>query len=422
MRWLGLIFLSIISFIFLVSCQYDQTEEVIESVPEELQLSLMINVYGKEAEIIEKVASDYSVINPNIQIDVMAPGGAYENIMKIKLSSGDVPDLFSTHGWSVTRYADYLVNLNEKDWITNIRNEFRPFIEDKEGQIYVLPFNMDMTGIVYNKGIFEAYNLKEPQTYDELLETCEILTRESNGTILPFISAKDVWCEAQFFDFFAIPLLIDTPHHDYSDEFMKGNFDWSKWNWLAEEWQQIYNMGYVNKNMLSCNYNDNIKSFANGEAAMAFYGPYFMQDVESLNSEIELAMMPIPTIYEGGHLTLATGERSTLGVYKESIYKEEALELLDYFAEPENIAQICEASRLPSAFKGINSYEDFYMKENIKLYPYFDRAYLPDGMWYIMCSNSAGLVSGDLSVEDVSKIMEQEYKRLRSTKKGAESK
>lgn len=419
MRMLKIIVLSMMSIIFLVSCQNNQVEEVTEPVPEEIDLSVMINVNGKEADIIEKIAADYSQKNPNIRIDIMAPGGAYENIMKIKLSSDDVPDLFSTHGWSVTRYANYLVNLSDKDWVNNIREEFRPFIEDKQGNIYVLPFNMDMTGIVYNKSIFEEYDLKEPQTYEELLEICDTIINEGDGAVVPFISAKDVWCEAQFFDFFAIPLLIDVPEHDYSEELLKGDFDWTKWNWLAKQWQDFYNKGYLNKNMLSCNYNDNIKSFANGEAAMAFYGPYFMQDVEALNTEIELSMMPIPAIYEGGHLTLATGERSTLGVYNESNNKEEALKLLDYYAKPENVTQICEASRLPSAFKGINSYEDYYMKENLQLYPYFDRAYLPDGMWYIMCSNSAGLISGDLSVEDVSKIMKQEYNRLRSTSKGA---
>ena len=37
-------------------------------------------------------------------------------MMKTKMAANDLPDLWTTHGWSVNRYSEYLRPLNDREW------------------------------------------------------------------------------------------------------------------------------------------------------------------------------------------------------------------------------------------------------------------------------------------------------------------
>ena len=50
---------------------------------------------------------------------------------------------------------------------------------------------------------------------------------------------------------------------------------------------------------------------------------------------------------------------------------------------------------------------------DVEIQPYFDRVYLPSGMWSTLQQVGAGLISGGLSVKDARLLMEQDYNRLR---------
>ena len=56
-----------------------------------------------------------------------------------------------------------------------------------------------------------------------------------------------------------------------------------------------------------------------------------------------------------------------------------------------------------------SEYERF---EDIRIFPYLDRAYLPNGMWDVMCINGQDLLAGAITPSEYSANMEKEYKRL----------
>nr|MDF9458925.1 hypothetical protein [Bacillus pumilus] len=49
----------------------------------------------------------------------------------------------------------------------------------------------------------------------------------------------------------------------------------------------------------------------------------------------------------------------------------------------------------------------------MKIEPYFDRKYLPSGMWAVMATTGQELLAGSITPEQLSKKMEEEYKRLK---------
>jgi len=63
-------------------------------------------------------------------------------------------------------------------------------------------------------------------------------------------------------------------------------------------------------------------------------------------------------------------------------------------------------------------YTEFYDQyKDVRIFPYFDRAYLPSGMWDIMKTTSAQLLTGDLTPEASSEVYKKEVERLKAQAK-----
>ena len=57
---------------------------------------------------------DAFVEESGIDVQLVTPGSDFETVMKTRMASGDLPDIWTTHGWSVARYSEYLMPLNEE--------------------------------------------------------------------------------------------------------------------------------------------------------------------------------------------------------------------------------------------------------------------------------------------------------------------
>lgn len=392
------------------------TEPDAKNNEDPIQLTVWTNVVGKHAEVLENMAKEYEKLNPNIQIDFSAPGGEYENMLKVKMAAKDMPDIFSTHGWAKLRYGEFLADLSDREWADKVTESFKPIVSDEEGKLYVLPFDQDQSGPIYNTAIFEEYGIEIPATLDEFMAACETIKTKSNGEITPIVCAAEGWEEAQFFDFFATPLLI-SPEKNEAEALLNKTFDWNKWDVLPEKWLEMFEKGYINKDIFTVKFSDNIAKFAEGKAAIGFYGPYFIEEARALNPEIKADMMPIPAIYDGDEPTFAGGEKTTFGVWKDSPNKEAAMAFIDFCAQKENVAKVCAYTKLPPAIKGVEinageltkTYEKY---ANLRTFPYFDRVYLPNGMWDVMCKNSQSLLGKVITPREFSENMESEFNRL----------
>lgn len=385
---------------------------------EEVSLTAITNLVGEWALVLENILQSYASSNPGVNIEFSAPGKEYDNIMKIKMATNEMPDLFSTHGWAKIRYGNFAADLQNRNWASKIDPGFKPIISDPSGKVYTFAFDQDKSGPVYNLDVFEKYNIKIPETFDELMDACEAIKTRSKGEVIPIACCAEGWQEAQFFDFFASSLFI-SPADNYASQLLDGSFDWSRWDELAAKWLDIYHKGYLNKNMLNERYEDNINALAQGKAAIGFYGPYIIDEMKRVNPRVRADMMPIPAMSAGDAPTFAGGERSTIAVWKDSPNLEEALKVIDFCALPENVAKMCSFTKLPPAITGVKgdfgeltaTYERY---KDIRTIPYFDRVYLPDGMWQVMCRNSQQLIAGIINEKQFSENMEKEYLSLRS--------
>lgn len=398
----------------LAACGSDGGSEGGSGEDGNVTITFSTNVVGGKAEALQAACEEFEK-ETGYTVDFQAPGESYEELMKTKMSANELPDVFTTHGWSVARYSDYLEPVNELEWAADINEQIKPVITDKEGNMYVLPIDMDIAGIICNMTVLEeaGVNPDEIKTWDDFAAACDKIKAAGKTPI--HMGGKDNWTIGQYFDWAAPSYFVTDDATSQADALKSGEFDTATWEKVAGMMDEWVKAGYFNEDVLTADYNADTQALAQDEAAFCFYGNSGIVDTLNVNPDANLGMIPIPAAVEGDEPSLIAGEDIAVGVWKDSKVKDEAIELLNYLAKPEVAKAIAEAAGNKSGLNGveaeigdIGAYYDKYA--DVETFPYFDREYLPSGMWDVMCATGADILAQkDGAVENAGKTMEQNF-------------
>lgn len=377
-------------------------------------ITFATNVVGEKAEALEAACKAFEE-ETGYKVDFQAPGEKYEELMKTKMSSNELPDVFTTHGWSVARYSEYLMPVNDLDWAKDINEQIKPVITDKEGNMYVLPVDMDIAGIVCNMTVLEeaGVNPDDIKTWDDFGAACDKIKAAGKTPI--HMGGKDNWTIGQFFDWAAPSFYVTDDTSSQADALKDGEFDTATWEKVAGLMDKWVKAGYFNEDVLTADYNSDTTALADGSAAFCFYGNSSVVDAHKVNPDAKIGMIAIPSASANDEPSLIAGEDIAVGVWKDSKVQDKAIELLNYLAKPEVMKDIAEAAGNKAGLNGVDveigeigTYYDKYA--DVETFPYFDREYLPSGMWDVMCATGADvLAQKDGSVENAAKTMEQNF-------------
>ena len=135
----------------------------------------------------------YTEEHPNVSIELEVLQNDYQTVLRSRLNSGEVPDLFLSSAYSDnTLYADYIYNLDDEEFMKNFSETTLTSVTE-DGHITGMPFLVQSHGFIYNKALFEQAGITElPTTLDELRTVCEKLT---DAGIQPFSSGFGEWCK-----------------------------------------------------------------------------------------------------------------------------------------------------------------------------------------------------------------------------------
>lgn len=399
----------------LAACGNGDDGEKVTGKDGKVTITFSTNVVGKKADALEKACKAFEE-ETGYTVDFQAPGESYEELMKTKMSANELPDVFTTHGWSVARYGDYLMPVNDMEWAADINDQIKPVISDKEGNMYVLPIDMDIAGIVCNMTVLEeaGVNPDEIKTWDDFAAACDKIKAVGKTPI--HMGGKDNWTIGQYFDWAAPSYYVTNESDNHIDELKAGTFDTSVWEEVAGMMDKWVKAGYFNEDVLTADYNSDVQAMAQDEAAFCFYGNSGVVDALAVNPDAKLGMMPIPAASEDDEPSLIAGEDIAVGVWKDSKVKDEAVELVNYLAQPKVTKEIAEAAGNKAGLNGVDveigEIGQYYEKySDVSTFPYFDREYLPSGMWDVMCSTGADILAQkDKAIENAAKTMEQNFK------------
>jgi len=378
-------------------------------------LTFMSNVVGAQSDALGTIVQDFTA-QTGIKVDYSSPGANYETLMATKMAANDMPDVFTTHGWSVLRYAPFLAPVNDQPFFSKIQPQIKPIISASDGSVYVLPVDEDIAGLVYNVDVLNKAGV-DPTTLTTWAKFTDALGKIKASGVTPLhVGGKDSWTVGQFGDWIAPSFFITDDASNQRDALTSGTFDPATWEKVASLMATWVKDGYFNKDSATADYNADAAAIAQGKAAFGFYGNSFIVDAQKVNPNANLGMMPIPAATDADTPSLIAGEKLAIGVWKDSAHQDAAFQLLNFIAQDANVKTLAEASGNPAGLTGvtvdlgnIQTYLDQY--SSIRTFPYFDRVYLPNGMWDIMCSTGADILAAKPNaVTQAGATMQQNFK------------
>ena len=380
-------------------------------------LEFAIKETGSTLEAYETIVDAFNESHPEINVEIVSYGKDYQALMKTKMAANDLPDLFTTHGWAVALYGDYLYPLNERSWTEHLIPEIRSTVTDYDGHVVALPMDIDITGLICNDDVLAASGVgARPENLPEFLEACKKI--KAAGYTPIHIAGKDSSDVAGLFSRLSLSILTMSEKQNYAKELLDGTFDWTKYDEIGSFVLSLVENGYTNVDYLTADKSGTYRGLAQNKVAFAFQSNLTMAEVRKLNPEANVSMMEIPGYSEDDSSFLISGERDAVGVWKDSENLDAALVFIDYLAEPENVLLIAEAYSLPPSMDNAEVTDPGILAildqiDGSTVTNHFDRQYLPDGMWNTLKVYSTSVLSGESTVSEGSELMRNDYERLK---------
>ena len=266
-------------------------------------------VPGIEAWLEESVA-EYQKKYPNITVNtVLQAVDTYNTTQKTACKAGSGPDIWYNWGgtWSLEMaWMDCLVPNEEVLSAADLAGV--PSIEGTRwgGKTWIHPFELRMFPVVYNKELFKQAGLDPehpPATWPEFLAAAEKL--KAAGIQPLVLGLKDgfggeitgVGLQSQVY---TVPELLEMV--------VDGDFTSDKWKSWIEKLVEL--KPYYNADTNSILLADGLAQFEDGQAAMVFASPGYLQMIKSMfEAGKDVGVMKVPSFSDNGlgdHLTVDT--------------------------------------------------------------------------------------------------------------------
>lgn len=146
------------------------TEPPAENAP--VTLTYLVDESQNTKDTSAALVDAYTALHPNVTINIETrPGGTEgDNIVKTRLASGEMSDIFWYNSGSLLQAlhpTDTLVDLSKEPFIANVVESFLPTVS-QDGQVFGVPTGTALGGgILYNKKVYEDLGLSVPKTWEE---------------------------------------------------------------------------------------------------------------------------------------------------------------------------------------------------------------------------------------------------------------
>ena len=184
----------------------------------------------------------------------------------------DISDVWESEGWN----EDY-------------PKGFRAMSE-VVGKAYFLPSSWYWWAIFYRKSIFEEKGITPPETWDELLTTCDTLNGE--GLIPITIGTKYRWTAAAWFDY--INMRLNGPQFHLDLMLGKEKYDDPRVKAVFEKWQELFDHKCFIDNAAAYSWQEALDPFNQGDAAMYLMGQFILDSTaEEVKDDVDFFRFPI---------------------------------------------------------------------------------------------------------------------------------
>lgn len=216
------------------------------------------------------LATAFHKANPSITVKVdTRPGGTDgDNLIKTKLSTGTMDDVFLYNSGSLLQALhpdSQLQPLTDEPWVKDLTSDFKAAVSTSKGT-YGAPWGTTFDGgIMYNKKVYEKLGLSIPKTWDEFISNSEKI--KAAGIVPVLQSYGDTWTSQLF-------VLADFANVSAQDSKWADQYTANKRKYVNPpalagftHTQDVFDRGLMNKDYASLTNVNALKELATGQGA-----------------------------------------------------------------------------------------------------------------------------------------------------------
>lgn len=241
------------------------------AAPEPVTLTYLVDDSDTSLQTTHALVDAYRKLHPEVTINIEnRPQGADgDNVVKTRLATGDMDDLFFYNSGSLLQAlhpADTLVDLSNEPFMANVADAFLPSVS-QNGQVFGVPTGTGMGGgILYNKKVYEKLGLSVPKTWAEFEANNEKIKAAG---IVPVIAAfGDSWT-AQLFplaDYYNVEQSIPNFAADFTANKIKYATTPAAMAGFVEL-REGFDKGWWQKDYATTKFEQGLKLLADGDGA-----------------------------------------------------------------------------------------------------------------------------------------------------------
>jgi raffinose/stachyose/melibiose transport system substrate-binding protein len=219
------------------------------------------------------VIEAFQAANPGITVKTdTRPGGSEgDNIVKTRLSTGEMSEVFTYNNGSLLQAIkpeQNLAPLDDQPWASQLDPLFADSSKGSDGKIYGGPLGTAFGGaVLYNIPVYKKLNLQIPRTWDEFMKNNDTI-KKAGGTTPVEQTYGETWTSQLFVlgDYHNVEAQVP----DFAQKYTAGQAKYANTPAALagfQHIQQVHEGGYFNKDFASAKLNDGIKAVATGTAA-----------------------------------------------------------------------------------------------------------------------------------------------------------
>lgn len=251
----------------------------------------------------------------------------YQTVLKTRINSGDIPDLFLTSAYNDNKvYRDYEYNLDKEPFMKNVQKAILTSVT-LDGHITGYPFVVQSHSFIYNKELFKKAGItKLPETLAEYEDACKKLTAAG---IQPFSTGFAEWWVLPQTTY---PSMSDAYNGDYDKLFKDVESGKVKFGDLPQVDFALDLIDLIKKyggnKPMESTFDIQVSDFANGKAAMIHQGSWAEASIRAINPNIDIGYLKAPR--KDGKGVIAVESNLTFRVYKDSKNRAATLAFLNW--------------------------------------------------------------------------------------------
>jgi len=234
-------------------------------------LSFLVDNTDQTTKTAKQLAADFHAANPDITVNVeVRPGGTDgDNLVKTRLSTGGMDDVFEYNSGSLFQAINpqkSLLPLTSEAFMRNVEDPFKPNVT-AGSDVYGVPFGSALGGgVLYNRKVYARLGLQIPRTWDQFMANN---AKIKAAGVTPVIQTySDTWTSQLFVlgDFHNVAAAEPDFVQRYTNNQAKYATDAAAVKGF-EHLQAVHDAGYVNKDFASAKLDDGLRMVATGKGA-----------------------------------------------------------------------------------------------------------------------------------------------------------